>query len=464
MNKLRISGKHFHQLKQHLFPGDGKEAVAIALCGRSEFKGNHTLLLQELYPIPYDKCFERREDFVHWPTDFINPLLEKAIKKGLAILKIHCHPGNYEKFSEIDNESDQLLFKSIHAWLDDKLPHASCVMLPDGRLFGRFFKDDMHEQAIHHISIAGSDILNWYYVPSTGTIEANPQKRNEQAFGKKTVSILNRLKIGVVGCSGTGSPTIEQLKRLGVGEFVLVDPDFIDDVNLNRIIGSNSKNAALKSKKVDVMEKGINELGIGIKVTSFASNVIDRKIVKELADCDILFGCVDSAEGRHILNLISSYYLIPFIDIGVKFDADGKGGVNGIFGSVHYVQPFGSSLLSRGQYNLDSLRTEEIKRTDKEEFERNRYLSNVSEDSPAVISVNMQVSAIAVNELLARIHPYRNIGNDEVDVVRVIFADATTFPESLKEPCPFFIKNAGKGDVTPLLNYIEFSTNVNQTV
>lgn len=464
MNKLRISGIHFHQLKQHLFPGDGKEAVAIALCGRSELNGNYTLLLQELHPIPYDQCFERREDFVHWPTDFINPLLVKAAKKGLAILKIHCHPGNYEKFSEIDDESDQSLFNSIHAWLDDKLPHASCVMLPDGRLFGRFFTDDMQEQVIHQISIAGSDILNWYYTPSTGTIEANAQKRNEQAFGKKTVSILNRLKIGVVGCSGTGSPTIEQLKRLGVGEFVLVDPDFIDDVNLNRIIGSNRKNAALKSMKVDVMEDGINELGIGTKVTCFASNVIDKKIVKELADCDILFGCVDGAEGRHILNLISSYYLIPFIDIGVKFDADGKGGINGIFGSIHYIQPFGSSLLSRCQYNLDTLRAEEIKRTDKEEFERNRYLSNVNEDSPAVISVNMQTSAIAVNELLARIHLYRNIGNDEVDVVRVNFADATTFPESMNEPCPFFTKNAGKGDVTPLLNYIEFSSHVSQVV
>lgn len=464
MNKVKISGKHFLELKKHLFPGDGKEAVAIALCGRNIYNDNHTLLLQELYTIPYELCIERREDFVHWPTDFINPLMERASKKGLAIMKIHCHPGGYEQFSEIDNESDQALFTSIHSWLDDDKPHASCVMLPDGKLFGRFFFDDMSVEIVHQFSIAGSDILNWYYSESEEFIRSDAQIRNEQAFGKKTVKLLNRLKVGVVGCSGTGSPTIEQLKRLGVGEFILVDPDYIDVVNLNRIIGSTSKHSDSKALKVDVMRSGILDLGFGTKVTCFPSNVVNKEIVKELSDCDVLFGCVDGAEGRHILNLISSFYLIPLIDMGVKLDADGKGGINGIFGSVHYIQPFGSSLLSRGQYDLKKLNDEGIKRIDKQEFERNQYLSDANESSPAVISINMQIAAIAVNELLARIHPYRNINNDEIDVIRANFADSITFPDAISESCPFFQKFVGKGDVEPLLNFIEFSIDVKATV
>ena len=123
MNKIRISGKHFQELKKHLFPGDGKEAVAVALCGRSKYRNTHTLLLKELHLIPYEECIERREDFVHWPTKSIKPLIEKAAQKGLAIMKIHCHPGGYDKlyykskrgfmiFNCIDDAIDEMELKN----------------------------------------------------------------------------------------------------------------------------------------------------------------------------------------------------------------------------------------------------------------------------------------------------------------------------------------------------------------
>jgi hypothetical protein len=456
MNRIRISGFHYDQLKKHMFPGDNLEAVAIARCGRSQFGDNHTLLVKELFLIPYDACYERRGDFVHWPTELINPLIEKAVRRGDAVLKIHCHPGYYEKFSAIDDVSDQQLFTSIHAWIDNGRPHASCVMLPDGRLFGRYFNASVEPELVHQISVAGSDILNWWYGDKTEIAE-ELQLRNMQTFGKKTIHLLSRMKIGVVGCSGTGSPVIEQLKRVGVGELVLVDPDHVDALNLNRIIGTTLADARKKRKKVDVMARGIAECGFGTRVKTFDSVISSREVVKELAECDCLFSCVDSAEGRHIQNSISSYYLIPLIDLGVRIDADGKGGINGIFGSVHYIQPGGSSLLSRGQYNLDILKAEAIKRTNKEEYERNRYLARVNEFSPAVISINMQVAATAVNEFLARIHPYRNISNENVDIIRVLFGDCSTYYDFDPTPCSYFRKLTGQGDIEPLLNNPELS-------
>lgn len=463
MNRLKISGEHYKKLQKHLFPGDDKEAVALALCGRSIYEGNHTLCVQEILLIPYELCFERRGDFVHWPTDLINPLLEKSLGKKLAIVKIHSHPGVseeglfYEHFSEIDNESDNLLFKSIHAWLDDDLPHASCIMLPDKRIFGRFFNVKLETEKIHQVSVIGSNIEIWNYSDDSNQMNEDAQIRNMQTFGEKTIRTLNKLKIGVVGCSGTGSPTIEQLKRLGVGELVLIDPDFVDFLNLNRILGSTIEDAKSKEKKVNIMKRSINEVGLGTKVTSYCSHILTNETVKALAECDILFGCVDGAEGRHVLNLISSYYIIPLFDMGVKLDADGQGGINGIYGSVHYIQPNGSSLLSRGQYNIEALKSEGIKRTNNEEFERNKYLAEVIKSSPAVISINMQVSAIAINDFLARIHPYRNISNEDIDAVRVLFSDCSTYPEILNETCPVFNNYVGKGDVDPLIGNLELS-------
>ena len=128
---------------------------------------------------------------------------------------------------------------------------------------------------------------------------------------------------------------------------MIVDPDFVDFLNLNRILNTTYKDAEDKLVKVEVMKRSIEEVGFGTKVAAFATHISVREVVKELADCDILFSCVDGAEGRHVLNLISSYYVIPLFDMGVKLIADGQGGIDGIYGSVHYVQPLGSSLLSR---------------------------------------------------------------------------------------------------------------------
>jgi ThiF family protein len=454
MNRIRLSGLHYDMIKAHLFPGDEKEAVAVALCGRSAHTNNHTLLVQEVILIPHESCYERTGFLVHWPTNIIIPLLEKAVRNNLAILKIHCHPGWYEQFSYIDDESDLKLFRSIHSWLDNSLPHASCIMLPDGRIFGRFINDKIEFEGVNQVLVAGSTIRNWLYSEER-FVDDSLQIRNMQAFGEKTIRTLNQMRVGVIGCSGTGSPVIEQLKRFGVGELVIVDPDFIEKPNLNRILNSTINDAINQVSKVDVMKRSVEETGFNTKVISFHSHVSEYEIIKELAECDIFFGCVDGAEGRHILNLISSFYLIPFFDLGIRLEADGKGGINNIFGTVHYIQPGGSSLLSRGQYNLQQLQAESIKRTNISTYDdlaKNKYLINVNESSPAVISINMQVAAIAVNDLLGRLHEYRNIPNDDIDATRILFHEWAMFHESHNICCDFFSKMIGKGDIEPLLN------------
>jgi len=40
---LRLTGSQHAQLKNHLFPGDENEAVALALCGRLQQLDGHTL-------------------------------------------------------------------------------------------------------------------------------------------------------------------------------------------------------------------------------------------------------------------------------------------------------------------------------------------------------------------------------------------------------------------------------------
>ena len=454
MKRFRITSNHYEQVRKHLFPGDGNEAVAVALCGVSRHSDYQTISVMDVLLVPYEVCSVRTPVRISWPTEVINSFLLRATAERLAIVKIHCHPGGGEEFSGYDDISDNELFEHIFAWTQHSGMHGSCVMLPDGRLFGRFYETDLKSVPIDRIAVVGADLIEWYYDEGQD-FDQRLQKRNLQAFGKGTIEQLGRMKIGVVGLSGTGSPVAEQLKRYGVGYIVGVDPDHIDFHNLNRIIGSTLDDAQHGRLKTEVLSREIGKTGFKTTLTVFSKDIVDVEVVKELSTCDLLFSCVDGVEGRHVLNLISSYYLIPLIDVGVKLDATNDGEIEGIYGSVHFIKPGGSSLLSRGQYTIDQLRATSERRANKEAAARNQYLAAVQEDTPAVITINMHMAAVAVHEMLARIHRYRYTDNESTDVVRVHFHLNKTFVEAYPEPCLFFAKNIGRGDTDNLIDYTE---------
>lgn len=456
--RLRLSGISYEKLKTHLFPGDGKEAVAIGLCGRSSKADAHTLLLHKLFLIPYDRCKIRKPDLVQWPASLLPPYLIEASKKGWGIVKFHSHPTGFSRFSETDDISDVDLFDSIYGWMDDENPHGSVIMLPNGRMFGRFIDPDLSFKPIERISVAGDDILLWNYEKKSNF---NPEfiQRTQQAFGEGTTSLLNRLRIGVIGCSGTGSPVIEQLVRLGIGSLVLVDPDRVERKNLNRIINSTMHDAKEGKLKVDVLNTAVDNIGLNTEIITFSNNLYDDPdAIEHLTSCDVLFGCVDSADGRYLINQISSIYLIPYIDIGVQIIADGKGNVDHVFGAVHFIQPEGGSLKSRGLYSGEDLRAAGLYRTDPKEYSAQKklgYIANVNINSPAVISLNMYAASMAVNEFIARIHHFRYDPSGEFAITRFSISDGYLLREPDSEPDEYLTRYAGRGDMTPVLNMPE---------
>lgn len=455
---LTISGKHYQTLKQHLYPGYGKEAVAIALCGRHKTKEQTKFLIHELIPIPYDQCMTREPLLVNWSIKIIIPYLEKASRRGLAILKIHSHPTGLSIFTETDNVSDKELFESVFGWMEDDEPHASAIMLPEGKIFGRIFHLDLSYHPIDKISIVGDNLSFWFNSQHEKTHEF--EKRTAQTFGEGTTQKLNQLKIAIVGCSGIGSPLIEQIVRLGVGHVVLIDPDRIEEKNLNRILNSTMQDAKEQQYKVDILSKAIEKFGLNTKVTTFNQNLYDSKeSLKAIADSDILFGCVDSVDGRHLLNQLATFYLIPYFDLGVKLVSDGLGGISQIVGSVHYLQPGGSSLRTRGMYTHEELRASSMLRSNIEEYKKQKksgYIVDVDVDSPAVISINMYIASMAVNEFLARIHKFRYDSNSHFSISRISFTDSYLQHEEDGSPDTYLEKFVGRGDMEPIINMPEF--------
>jgi len=457
--QLRISGFHHEILKQHLLPTDGREAVAVALCGRFSDVNAEFLLVHDLTLIPYNECYNRESEFLIWPTKRIQHYFEKIGKSNLALLKIHSHPGGYDKFSKTDDLSDYELFDSVFGWPMNDKPHASAVMLPEGKIFGRFFFSDLCHHPIDNILIAGDTIQK--FSKSQEIRPADFALRTIQAFGERTYCSLREMTVGVVGCSGTGSPVIEQLVRLGIGKLVLVDPDTVERKNLNRILNTSITDAIKKKSKVSALSDAISKIGLGTIVDTHQENLYDNvDTLKSLIKCDVIFGCMDSVDGRYLLNQLSSFYLIPYFDLGVKLEADGYGGIRQICGSVHYIQPFMSSLITRGLYTMDDLRASSQFRKNPDEFEnlkKNAYIKNVNVNNPAVISVNMQIASHAVNEFLNRIHPYKsdhpsNYAASTIDITEGYIINSNESDFSIDA---YLSKKSGRGDMLPFIEMPE---------
>jgi hypothetical protein len=454
---LRITGKQHKYLFRHLFPGDDKEAVALLLCGRVERANKMILCVHSVIPIPYEECITRDDKSVKWETTTLFPVMEKIIKENLAVVKIHSHPEHCNEFSVTDDRSDKLFYQSVCGWTTNEL-HASLIMLPSGKIFGRTIDSTGRFLPLDTVSVAGDEIQFWRTGKSEGSY-SEENKRNLQTFGEGTIANLQHLSAAVVGCSGTGSIVIQQLARLGIGNLVLVDPDQVERKNLNRIVGATAEDARMANLKVNVMRRIVGEIGMGTTVEAYGENIFpSERVIRAVSECDLIFGCVDGVIGRHILNKIATFYSIPYFDIGVKLEADGKGGINGIFGTVHYMQPDGSDLLDRGVYTLSDLGSAfQFMKNPKVYSDRLKdgYIKNtdgIAVERPAVISVNMQIASIAINEFLARIHSYRIEDNKEYAIHRIDLVNVMEPVEEEPEASASAVRNVGRGDVKPLLD------------
>ena len=458
-----MTGDQHAALVRHLFPGDGKEAVAVLLCGRRDGDRRHRLIVRAVAEIPHASCPVRTSDQVTWRPDDIAPLLDRASDERLSVVKVHSHPGGFSAFSKTDDEGDTRLLPMIKGWVEADLPHGSAVMLPDGQMFGRILDSMGRFAPIEVINVVGDDLHFWYHHAGNATVPSFAAS-HAQVFDTGTIERLRRLWVAVIGCSGTGSPVIEQLIRLGVGVLVLIDDDHIEDRNVNRILNSTVADADLKRLKVDVQADASNRIGLGTQVIRLPENLWHTDVIRLVAQCDVVFGCMDTVDGRYLLNVLSTFYTLPYFDVGIRLDAVPTGPKTGrirdVCGTVNYLQPGRSSLMSRGLFTMDQVRAAGLLRTDPGAHEqqiRDGYIRGGQNHRPAVISVNMFAASLAVNEFLARLHPYREEDNSSYARVMFSLASMELIPESEQTPCKLLAGMVGLGDVRPLLRQMELS-------
>jgi molybdopterin-synthase adenylyltransferase len=152
-----------------------------------------------------------------------------------------------------------------------------------------------------------------------------------QSFlGAESEEILTASSVAIVGNCGGGSHVAQQLAHVGIGHFVLIDPDVTEVVNLNRMIGSRPEDAKAARYKTDVLRRLIRSICPQAKVQSLVHKWQDCADV--LRGCDLVFGCLDGYGNRGELEAYCRRFLLPYIDVGM--DVTGVGSHYVISGQI----------------------------------------------------------------------------------------------------------------------------------
>lgn len=448
--RIRMRATTLERLRECLFPGDNAEALAFALCGMARTPFGIDLLVQEVIPLPGSGYRSRSGQHVAWSTEALLPLLGRLATEQLCLVKCHSHPQGEAAFSELDDQSDRSLLPHCYGWHPDGL-HGSLVLTERGAA-ARVIRPDGTFEPIGAVWSIGD---TWEELTEQGEVSADPaQLRLRQAFGDGTYAALKRLRIGVVGASGTGSLVIEALARTGVGELVLVDPEPVEDVNRNRVLHSTAGHVQVNTPKVDLAAESVATMELGTVVTALKQSLRDPGVISVLAGCDVLLGCVDNREARQLLCRVSAFYLLPYLDTGVAIHATDTGQIQSVAAAVNYVRP-GQSFISRGVFDADALRAESVWRTDPDHHAAlidAGYVQGARVDRPAVMPLNMVAAGWMVMEVIERLHAYRDKEQRRYVAETFVSLDMA-FARGRDDDtlCPALKSVVGRGDVSPPL-------------
>lgn len=152
---------------------------------------------------------------------------------------------------------------------------------------------------------------------ASSCLAVNMSRLSRQSFlGADSDRTLNSVTIGLIGLGGGGSHIVQQLAHIGIGGFVLVDPQTIDETNTNRLVGGTLSDLAAETAKVEIAKRVIDGLEPDARVRVLQARWQD--VMPILRSCDIIIGAVDKLSLRDELERFTRSHLIPYIDIGMN--------------------------------------------------------------------------------------------------------------------------------------------------
>jgi hypothetical protein len=394
--RVRIARHDFDILIDHLFPGDQDEHGAVLLAGTSCVAGQLVLHVREVHLAEEGSGYvEGSIGYRALTPKFIHRLITRARDERLAYLAVHNHGTDREVgFSAIDYDSHERGYPAL-LQIGRGVP-VGALVFGLRSVQADVWLSDGTRLALDGAVVVGNTIKR--LTPSPGLLLRGAEAsydRQIRMFGKAGQALLSDCRVAIIGLGGIGSLVAENLSRLGIGEFCLIDDDHVEESNLSRIVGATISDARHRIMKVNVAEREILQGNPNAKVKLVTSDVAREAAARELIGCDFVFLAADSMRARLVFNAVVHQYLIPGVQLGSKIRADRDGALLDVMSANRPVRP-GDGCLWCNQL----IDPNELAKEAKTEEERRAQAYGVEEPNPSVISLNAISAAHAVNDFL----------------------------------------------------------------
>jgi molybdopterin/thiamine biosynthesis adenylyltransferase len=342
-------------------------------------------VVREVEFVPEAAYTRRTATAAELSPDFVAQVAQRARRKNESVVFVHTHPFELNQFSDIDDGGE----KCLAEFLERRIPgvlHAALLLTPSmsiARVLGT-------QESLQVAQIGATVTIGTL---QNAAVDARFD-RQVRAFGRDGQNRISATRVAIIGLGGTGSVVAQQLAHLGVQRFLLIDPDHLEETNLNRVVGSQKSDVG--RPKVEIAADLIRSVNPMASVATRTKTILGTQTARELSAVDFLFCCTDSHGSRSVLNQISYQYLIPGVDVGVVIAAP-KGQVTHVAGRTRMLCPGIACLVCENILDAEEVRREFLS---DEERKRDPYIVDGGEPQPAVISLNSTVSALGVTMFL----------------------------------------------------------------
>ena len=365
-------------LQSGLQRGGTQEEACLALWRRGDGFNRYTGILGEVI-LPEDGDRDLHGNVtVH--GGYLNRVLDRALKAQAGVAVLHSHPiPGWQDLSSTDDDTERNIIAPFIR--ETGLPLLGLTMGSDSVWSARFWQEsgrgritlvqctDVRRVGPHH---TGAD-----WPPGAYPLYARRPSlvRTVDSWGIEAQTRLARTHVCVVGAGSVGSIVLESLVRMGFEEITIIDPDLIEDKNLDRLIYADRH--CLGLHKVEVATAHLRRAATARRpvIRPVPLSIRTERAYRLAADADIIVCCVDNAEAREVLNHVAYANCLPLIDGGVLVESRER--LLSAKWCVHLAGPDMQCLRCHSQYTSSDARDERlgIRR-------RGRYINDEVPDGP----------------------------------------------------------------------------------
>ncbi len=328
---LHVPPKMWSEFKESMlkFRKFNEEVIGFLFCKRHQVSKRKIRYIPQTWVVPDSNCYEHQSTSgLILNQQFHSYLLENHLQPGLDVVHIHTHAGGWiPEFSDVDDRYESEYAQFIASSFPKK-PRLISGVFDENLQSGKFRIWDRKGQKFQHVKFCNSlfEISENKYTINQfamNKIDLNYELMfaRQQIFGEKNQKVLNQLKVALIGCGGIGSIFAELLGRLGVKNWVLIDPDKLQRINLNRMPGATLEMVEQQWHKVYYVKHLIKKIySEGSSVKTVPDEIESELAQQEIATCDLIVVATDNHLSRKTAQELALKYMCPLVCLGTHIE------------------------------------------------------------------------------------------------------------------------------------------------